>query len=111
VSDAASSAAPSTTARLIGEASPEQSKGNAMANQADHVPDEEGLCQHKQQVRRKPPAQENQTQPHAGRTGALGARAERPSEGGKRPPANERALPPGRGGKAPSASAGADPAP
>lgn len=39
--------------------------------------------------------------PHAGRTGSLGARAERPSEGSVRP-GRAPAQPPGRGGKAPS---------
>jgi len=40
-------------------------------------------------------------QPRAGRTGGLGARAERPSEGTRRKPAEKEA--PRRGAKAPSA--------
>lgn len=41
------------------------------------------------------------TPPRAGRTGGLGARAERPSEGTRHQPADKD--PPGRGAKAPSA--------
>ena len=41
------------------------------------------------------------TPPRAGRTGGLGTRAERPSEGTRSEPADKH--PPGRGAKAPSA--------
>lgn len=40
--------------------------------------------------------------PRAGRTGGLGARAERPSEGSRRKD-DDKLRPPGRGAKAPSA--------
>ena len=42
--------------------------------------------------------------PRAGRTGGLGTRAERPSEGGKQPVETTHQEHRGRGGKAPSAS-------
>jgi hypothetical protein len=45
--------------------------------------------------------------PHAGRTGGLGARAERPSEGSLRK-SDDKLQQTGRGGKAPSAQDGAD---
>lgn len=46
-------------------------------------------------------APEDALAPRAGRTGGLGARAERPSEGTRRKPAEKE--PPRRGAKAPSA--------
>lgn len=42
--------------------------------------------------------------PRAGRTGGLGTRAERPSEGGKQPVETTHQEVRGRGGKAPSAA-------
>ncbi|HEY0824357.1 MAG TPA: hypothetical protein VGD76_11260 [Ramlibacter sp.] len=57
----------------------------------------------RKQAERKAPPHDNQVAPRAGRTGGLGARAERPSEGSRR---NTAAVPQvGRGGKAPSAAA------
>ena len=57
----------------------------------------------RKQAERKAPPQDSQVAPRAGRTGGLGARAERPSEGSRR---NTAAVPQvGRGGKAPSAAA------
>ncbi len=53
----------------------------------------------KKPAERKAPGQD--VSPRAGRTGGLGARAERPSEGNR-----QKAIPQvGRGGKAPSAAA------
>ena len=65
-----------------------------MSNPATHLPADDG--------KRKPPPQVNQGTPHAGRVGDAGARAERPSEGGK---ALKGGRAPGRGAKSPSAAA------
>jgi hypothetical protein len=70
-----------------------------MSNPATHLPAEES---DPKQAPRKPPVQLSQSAPYAGRVGDAGARAERPSEGGKKLGGVRK---PGRGAKSPSAAA------
>jgi hypothetical protein len=74
-----------------------------MANQATRTLDEQVLPSPAKDQRQKE-TQQGQVSPRAGRTGGAGARAERPSEGGKRKPSDQL----GRGAKAPSAAEGSD---
>lgn len=69
-----------------------------MSNPATQLPAEDGG---RKLAQPKPPPQVNQGAPHAGRIGGAGARAERPSEGGK---ALRGPTKPGRGAKSPSAA-------
>lgn len=74
-------------------------KGNAMGKSATGLLEQQDPAQPaKKQAERKP----QDVSPRAGRTGGLGARAERPSEGSNRKAAPLPQV--GRGGKAPSAA-------
>ncbi|MDB5750978.1 MAG: hypothetical protein JWP65_1399 [Ramlibacter sp.] len=70
-----------------------------MPNPATHLPPDGDP----KQAQRKPPVQVDAGAPHAGRVGDAGARAERPSEGGKKLSGVRK---PGRGAKSPSAAKG-----